>query len=94
MSTVTAAPAAAAAAAAAAEHQAMEPRHFPFTSDILYGLGKELVVTATKIRILHFYNRPIGDGTAVHIGGSLSNEHVQNMQMSLVLYSSSLRSKT
>ena len=37
MSTVTAAPAAAAAAAAAAaEHQAMEPRHFPFTSDILY----------------------------------------------------------
>ena len=51
-------PAAAAAAAAAAEHHAMEPRHFPFTSDILYGLGKELVVTATKIRILYFYNRP------------------------------------
>ena len=47
MSTVTAAPAAAAAAAAAAEHQAMEPRHFPFTSDILYGLGKELVMTGS-----------------------------------------------
>ena len=58
LSTVTAAPAAAAAAAAAAEHQAMEPRHFPFTSDILYGLGKEIVVTATKIRIFDFYNRP------------------------------------
>ena len=57
LSTVTAAPAA--AAAAAAEHQAMEPKHFPFTSDISYGLGKELVVTATKIRILHFYNRPM-----------------------------------
>ena len=61
LSTVTAAPAAAAAAAAAAEHQAMEPRHFPFTSDILYGIGKEIVVTATKIRIFDFYNRPIED---------------------------------
>ena len=60
MSTVTAAPAAA-AAAAAAEHQAMEPRHFPFTSDILYGFGKEVVVTKTKIRILHFYNQPNED---------------------------------
>jgi len=58
LSTVTAAPAAAAAAAAAAEHHAMEPKHFLFTSDILYGLGKEIVVTATKIRIFHFYNRP------------------------------------
>ena len=61
MSTVTAAPAASAAAAAAAEHQAMEPRHFPFTSDILYGLGKEIVVTATKIRIFDFYNQPTVD---------------------------------
>ena len=36
----------------------MEPKHFLFTSAILYGLGKELVVTTTKIRIFHFYNRP------------------------------------